>query len=410
MMPNNNYLVKSVSTLTSIPAIVIMAIVASVFATDIYVPSMPDMTKWFGCSQEAMQFSVSIALIGSSIITPIIGPISDAIGRWKILFYGQALYSISCLLAAASPTIELFLSSRFLQGVGSAPAFVLSFAIIADVFKGNKVNIHFAYITTAITTALILAPMIGGFFATHYNWQLSFLFLGALSGFSTLCIYLWLPETLATRSKFSFSKSMKVYRDIMSNSRFIGMAVMPSLMISGIVGFITNASFYFIDELHYSAGAYSLYQASIMAGNTIFSYLASRTIKAFGTAQTINVGMLIFTFGGAGFLLAALIYPTNATIITITVSFFASGIGFVFAAITAEAMSLFPKASGAVSSLITLIRGIVIAVGVAIAGFMYNGTALSIAAFLALILVMCLGIHWSLGYLKITTHRHYHGP
>lgn len=386
--------------LTSIPTMIVLAIIANVAAIDVYIPNMPCMVDWFNCSQETIQISTGISIIGGSILTPFIGPLSDAIGRRKLLVYSQLIYAVSCLAAAFAPNIEMFLLSRFVQGTGSAGIFVVGFAVIADLYKGPKAVLCYAYITTAITTTLVFAPLVGGVFASQLNWQSCFLFLSLLASIVTALMYRYLPETLAAKTKFSLKNTMKTYRDILANPSFVGRAVAAPLMIGGILVIITNSVFYYVNTLGTTPGEYSLYQAAIMVFNTICSYVAGQKAKTLGVSTITKIGVSLLALGGTSFFVVAITQPEHMMLLTAAAALYAGGVGFAFSAMTSEAMHMYPETAGTTSAVLSLIRGVLISTCISVSAYVYDGTIISVASSVLVILFLCLMIYSSLGYLE----------
>ena len=387
---------KFLSFITSIPFLVMASLATTVTSIDIYMPCLPQMADYFQCSAYKMQLSIGLGVLGTSVATPFLGPLSDSIGRRKLFVFGHIIYSICIIATGFAQTVDQLIVLRFVSGLFLACINVISFAIIADSFKGSKVAIYFAYCTTTITTSLVVAPLVGGFIADHYEWYVCFFALGAFSACVSVLLFFNLPETLAKTHKFSLKKTITTYKNILESRSFVAMALIPSIMIAGLLTFLSCASFYYIKEINVSAGEFSLHQAFLMVCNSMFSYIAGRSIEKMGLKGIIKLGMVIFSIGGFGFLFASIFTPGISYILTITISLFASGIGFVFASISAEAMGLFPENAGATSSMITFIRGIIITFFVSMAGAIYNGGIFSLAALITTITILILGIYWIL--------------
>ena len=385
---------KLSSSLWKIPALIMFAVAVSVISIDIYAPALPQMADWFNCSQEALQFSMSAGILASSLITPFVGPLSDALGRRNIFVYSQGIYVLGAFLAIFSPTIEAFILCRLIQGFGGATAMVLGFAIITDVYKGAKIATYFAYITTTITSSLVLAPLLGGFLTSQFNWQACFVFLTCITGLSMMTLLFLLPETLQQKSPVSLKGAVSTYKSILMNRQFMGLALIPSLMIGGIVTFVSCSSFYFIEVLGISPKSFGIYQALIMVCNTLFSYLAGRSINVLGLPRTIRAGVGILTFGSLSFVLTSLIEPDQAALISAAMAIYGSGIGLVFGAITAQSMNLYPKASGAAAAALNLVRGLTITLCVSIGSIVYNGKIVEVALFLGILTIFSVSLYW----------------
>ncbi|MGB0935131.1 MAG: MFS transporter [Alphaproteobacteria bacterium] len=372
--------------------ILTFAVISTIIAVDIYIPCLPMMMDYFGASPELVQSTVSASIIGSSIFTIFVGPLSDAFGRRNLIVWSQGLYALVSLACAFAPSAEALIVLRFFQGIASTAPFVLAFAVIADRFKGQDVASYYALITMAITGSLMCAPVLGGYIGETFSWQGCFIFMGIFAAMPFLVLWKLLPETLKKPIPYSISGTFKTYREIFSNLSFMGMAIVPSVMIGGFVATMACASFYYIVELGLSASAFSLHQAFIMGCNTVFSYLSSRALKKYDMSSIVTVGLGIFTFGGISFLLTTVMDPGSATLLSVTMAFYASGVGFVFAAITAEAMSQYPDKSGVASSAIASIRGLLIASAVSLSSFIYAGDMFDVSLMLAAIAALCVMI------------------
>ncbi|ARN84734.1 multidrug effflux MFS transporter [Candidatus Nucleicultrix amoebiphila] len=390
------------SGVLSLPVIVMMAMAVSVFAFDLYVPSMPLMGDYFNCSRETIQLTLTAGITGSSLFTLILGPISDAIGRRKIMVAFQFIFFAASLICALAPSVEVLIIARFFQGMGGSAASVLSFAIFAEIFDHKKAAVYMAYLTTTITVSLVLAPMFGGYIAAHYSWQMNFLFLAFISSIAFLLLYFNLPETLKESKTLSFKSVMTVYWDIISNKDFHFMSFVPSLMIGGFVGFIATAVFYFVNVLSISPGHYGLYQAGIMFFNALFSYLAGKAIRAFSLVTTATIGMILFALGGLSFWATTSLGLSSPILLSACFSLYGAGLGFAFAAITAENMALFPKNSGATSAVIGFTRGTIISFSVWITGKIYAGTMVPVGIFILIATILCMSVY----FLRIHKRMH----
>lgn len=103
---------------------------------DLFVPSLPQIMRYFETTEQVIQWTFSFNFFGFFITSLFCGALSDAIGRRKVLLFGTALFVLGSVLTVTATRIELFLLGRLVQGIGvSAPA-VVSMAMIADMFEG----------------------------------------------------------------------------------------------------------------------------------------------------------------------------------------------------------------------------------------------------------------------------------
>lgn len=382
-----------------IPFNILFAIVTGVITVDIYIPCLPNMMADFQTTEKLMQFSISLAMIVGSVFTIFIGPLSDAYGRKKFLILGQLTYALSSFFAARATSIDEFLLWRFVHGFACVPALVLSFAIIADVYKDFEAHKYYALSTTAITCSLIFAPLLGGFFDTWLSWRAGFYFIATLASLSCISIFFTLPETLPQKSKFELWKSLKNYGVVLSSGRFLGLAIMPALLLATMLAFFSVASFYFVHELKISSGTYAIYQSIILFFNTFLNSFTAKAIQKMGKFKTALGGILLIASGVVSFALAPLFFPKSDYLITMAIALYSGGLGFSWAVFLGDNMAIFPHMSGVSSALMSILRGAIISLMIAFAALIYNKTLLPMMGLFVSVLIISGTLFWAL-YVK----------
>ncbi|TOC59076.1 MFS transporter, partial [Vibrio parahaemolyticus] len=141
-------------------------------------PSLPWIAKDFSVSLDQAQLLVSIYLLGFGPSQFIYGPMSDALGRKKVLLAGL-LIAMSGLLMIIfwSHTFTGMVLGRFLQGLGTGCCAVLARASTRDQFSGNELPVAMSYIAMAASITPLIAPVIGGFINFHFGWSMVFISL-----------------------------------------------------------------------------------------------------------------------------------------------------------------------------------------------------------------------------------------
>lgn len=130
-------------------------------ATDMYVPGFPEMGRTLHASDSAVQLSMTSFLAGLVIGQLLIGPLSDGLGRRRLLVSGTALFAVLSLVCASAPTIEMLVAARFLEGVAGAAGMVLARAVLTDRFHGPELPRYFSLLTMVLSVAPVAAPVIG---------------------------------------------------------------------------------------------------------------------------------------------------------------------------------------------------------------------------------------------------------
>jgi DHA1 family bicyclomycin/chloramphenicol resistance-like MFS transporter len=173
----------------------IMAVIA--LAIDMMLPAFGAMRVDFGLAADsnALAPMVTFFLIGLGLGQPIWGPLSDALGRKRILYLGLAVYILGSIGAAFAPSLGILFAMRFVAGVGAAGPRVVANGIVRDAYEGQAMAKVMSYIMAVFISVPVLAPALGSLVLTVGTWQMIFwifaLFAIGVAWWSTR-----LPETL----------------------------------------------------------------------------------------------------------------------------------------------------------------------------------------------------------------------
>lgn len=97
----------------------------SPLATDMYVPGFPSMGETLHAGSSAVQLTMTAFLIGLVVGQILFGPISDTLGRRRLLIGGTTAFALFSAVCAMAPGIEILIAARFLQGMAGAVGMVL---------------------------------------------------------------------------------------------------------------------------------------------------------------------------------------------------------------------------------------------------------------------------------------------
>ncbi|MBD2779710.1 Bcr/CflA family multidrug efflux MFS transporter [Xenorhabdus sp. 42] len=146
-------------------------------AIDMYLPAFNVMKEELGTSENAISASLSIFLAGFAFAQLLWGQLSDRLGRKPILIIGLSLFSISCLGMLWINNATQLLILRFIQAIGVCSAAVSWQALVIDRYDTARTKRVFAMIMPLVALSPALAPSLGSWVLSHYNWRIIFLIL-----------------------------------------------------------------------------------------------------------------------------------------------------------------------------------------------------------------------------------------
>jgi len=173
----------------------IMAVTA--LAIDMMLPAFGAMRSNFGLAADSNAVApiITFFFLGLALGQPFFGPLSDAIGRKRVLYAGLALYVVASIGAAFSPSLGILLLLRFIAGLGAAGPNVVARGVVRDAYEGQAMAKVMSYVMAVFIVVPVVAPTLGALILRFGEWQLIFWSFAAFG----IGVGLWtrrLPETL----------------------------------------------------------------------------------------------------------------------------------------------------------------------------------------------------------------------
>ena len=161
-----------------------MAVVAGAVSSELQLT--PDRLGWI----------FSFALAGMVVGAMFLAPISDIIGRRKLIIISIVLVGVSILLTANASTLAEFIVLRFVSGLG-AGAMLASQATLAAEYSPDKYRAaSVALVTSGYPLGAMMTSVVAGFIMPDYGWRGMFWFGGGLTLVMVLVAWLLIPESL----------------------------------------------------------------------------------------------------------------------------------------------------------------------------------------------------------------------
>ena len=143
---------------------------------------------------------VTAYLLTSTTVVPIVGKLSDQLGRKGFLLTGIALFLLGSALAGTSQSMTQLILLRGLQGLGAGFMQTLVFTLVADLFPPAERARWQGIFVSVLALALIIGPAIGGAITDHASWRWVFYVNVPVGVLALFVLILWLPSAISVRS------------------------------------------------------------------------------------------------------------------------------------------------------------------------------------------------------------------
>jgi sugar porter (SP) family MFS transporter len=166
------------------------------FDTAIVAGATRYMKEQFSLDSLQEGWAVSVVLIGCMFGAGLAGPISDRIGRRRLMLVSAVLFLVSAVGCALPRTITEFVIFRFIGGLGIGSAAVLSPLYIAEIaparVRGALVSVNQLAIVTGILLAYFVNWVFAGAGPANWRWMYA---MGAVPSVIFFLLLLGVPES-----------------------------------------------------------------------------------------------------------------------------------------------------------------------------------------------------------------------
>ena len=228
--------------------------------TDMYLPSLPSMTDYFGTQASMVQLGLTSSMIGLALGQLFFGPLSDWYGRRPPLLVAMSLFIVSTVCCIFSATIEGFIFFRLIQGIAGAGGIVVSRSIATDRFTGKELAKAMAIIGAINGIAPVASPVLGGFLTDSIGWKGIFivlLILGVLLLFSNLHF----KESLSVdnRKRGNLKSLVSSFGIVLKNRRYVYYVLQMGFAMGVLFANISSSPFIVQQHYGFSAFEFSLF-------------------------------------------------------------------------------------------------------------------------------------------------------
>jgi len=136
--------------------------------------ALPKMSQDLGGGLSTQQWIVNAYLLTLGSLILLAGSLSDLFGRIGVLRIGLIAFGVASVFIAISPTAELVIIGRALQGVAGALLVPSSLALIIATFRAGAQAKAIGAWTAWTSAAFLAGPLLGGLFVDFLNWRLVF--------------------------------------------------------------------------------------------------------------------------------------------------------------------------------------------------------------------------------------------
>ncbi|KQU82008.1 MULTISPECIES: multidrug effflux MFS transporter [unclassified Ensifer] len=356
------------------------------FAIDMYLPALPSIGKDLAAETGVVQLSLLAFFISFAIFQLVYGPLSDMWGRKAPLYLGIGLFALASIGCALATDIETLIAFRFLQGIGGAAGMVIPRAIVRDMHTGVQAARLMSLLMLVFSISPILAPLTGSAVIEFYGWRGVFyaVMIAAFIGLILLSTQLAETRPKKDRADSNFGSAIAAYRLLLSDRNFLTLTFIGGLGISSFLVYLANSPFVLID--HYGltptqySFAFSINAVSFFAVSQATGWLGDR----FGLVRVMQLAVAGFALTMASMFIVMSLGFNQLPVMAVFLFVGYGALGLVIPTSAVLALEDHGEIAGTASALMGTLHFVTAAVAMIVAAVFFNGTALPMAAGIAI--------------------------
>lgn len=364
----------------------------SPFGMAIAIPTLESFAQLYQAPYSTVQFIISAYLLGLASSMPLVGFLSDKIGRRPVLISGLILFVIASIFCSTTDSLNSLIFWRVIQGIGASVGSVMARAMIRDVSNASETARSLSRVTAIMGISPMIAPVIGGIgYQIFGNPNGIFIITAAIGILVLTAILLLLPETRDAALVESTSKEpwSDKYRYLLGSKVFVGSSLIYAFTTGAFFAILAVASTVFYNDLGIDSAGFGFIWSCLTILYTVSAFMAGTLSSKYGLMKVLLFGVLLNVI--AGLLFYSLVKVFDVTLISVIVPlvimFFAHG--YIVPMSLAQAVSARPEIAGSSSGLSSALGLVIGGMFSVLSGLVFDGRLLPIALIVSASTILC---------------------
>ncbi|HEX8615929.1 MAG TPA: MFS transporter [Telluria sp.] len=328
-------------------------------SNDMIMPAMPQVVREFQASNRHIGLSLSLFILGGSMLQIFLGPLADRVGKRKVMLAGVALYLVATAFVPCSSTIAQFLTARFFQGMGSCFIFI-GYAAIHELFDDAEAVKLTAMLSNTTVFAPLIGPVVGSAVISMFPWQSIFGIGFVLGSIAWLGLFTFMPRTETIKPRADLASIRASYLTIVRNKKFMSGILIAAMSITPLTAWIGLSPVIIMEHMGKSYGTYILYQLVIFSGFILSTMAIQQLGDGFSLTRLIRQGAALAVIGMVG---AGLVHQ-HGHLFIVCMFIFSAGFGLFNGALIRLSLTATGVSMNLTSSAMSLLYCVYIAAGV----------------------------------------------
>jgi MFS family permease len=183
-------------------------------------PLVPVMAVEIGAKGIQIGLIIASFNIARSITNPIVGRISDHLGRKPFMVVGLLIYALVSGFYVMVSSVEGLIGTRLIHGFASVLVAPIAMALIADIAPRQKLGLFMGTMSMATMLGIGIGPVLGGIIRDLFGMDAAFHTMGGLVLATLIGVMLFIPGASGKTDSDRRQTQTKPYKELLYNRTF----------------------------------------------------------------------------------------------------------------------------------------------------------------------------------------------
>jgi predicted MFS family arabinose efflux permease len=207
-------------------------------------PVVPEIARDLDTTAATVAMLASAFAFPYALGQPLLGPLSDALGKTRIIKVCLAVLAATLFASAMATSIEALFVARVLSGIAAGGIIPVGMAMVGDRFSIAERQVAISRIILAAVAGQLTSSIGAGFLASFFGWRFVLAFTGVVAaGVLIASIISLAPRPKAERQRFTMTGLKAGYKAIFSNPRAAicyGAVAVEGIVVYGISPYVAT--------------------------------------------------------------------------------------------------------------------------------------------------------------------------
>jgi len=321
-------------------------------------PAMLDVVRDFHGRPADAGLSLSLYIVGGSLLQIVLGPLAERHGERRVLLAGNALFLLATLAVPLCHTMTQFLAVRFVQGMGTCFVFV-GYSVLHEALDDVAAVKAASLLANLGIFAPLVGPIVGSALLGVAPWQAVFLLAAALAAASLAGLARFAPRRQPPARPLSARELVRATGKLLAHRRFLLGIFIAGLALVPLTAWIGLSPAIVMGNMGRVRSVYVEFQVAIFSGFVASSLWVQRL------ADRVRMEVLVRRGSAAALagLLVAAAGVSSAWLFVLGMAAFSAALGLFNGALLRMTMVVSGSSTRLASALLSLLYCACLAIG-----------------------------------------------